>query len=82
MISLRHLTIANCSLLLSKLDRMLRKIDRNIFIDDIILFRAKDLFAHHIIDFVKRQNDSSIKTDMKKLRFLLYEILTLRYIFH
>jgi hypothetical protein len=82
MISLRHLTIANFSLLLNRLDRMLRKIDRNTLIDDINLFRAKDLSAHHIVDFVRRQDDSSIKTDMKKLRFLLYETSTLRYILH
>ncbi len=82
MISLRHLTIANFSLLLNKFDRMLRKIDRNTLIDDITLFRAKDFSAHHIVDLVRRQNDSSIKTNMKKLRFLLYEASILRYILH
>jgi hypothetical protein len=82
MISLRHLTIASFSLLLNKLDRMLRKVDRNTLIDDITLFRAKDLSVYHIVDLVKRQDDSSIKTNMKKLRFLLYEVSTLRYILH
>ncbi len=82
MISLRHLTIASCSLLLSRLDRMLRKVDRNTLIDDITLFRTKNLSAHHIVDLVRRQDDSSVRTDMKKLRFLLYEISTLRYILH
>jgi hypothetical protein len=82
MISLRHLTITSCSLLLSRFDRMLRKVDRNTLIDDITLFRTKDLSAHHIVDLVRRQDDSSVKTDMKKLRFLLYKVSTLRYILH
>ncbi len=82
MTSLRHLIIASCSLLFSKFDKMLKKVNRNILVDDIILFRKKNLFVHHIVDFVRRQDNSSIKTDMKKFRFLLYEISTLRYILH
>ncbi len=82
MIFLRHLIIVSCFFLFNKLDKMLRKIDRNTLIEDIILFKTKDLFSHHIMNLIKRQNDSAVKTTMKKLCFILYEILIIRYFFH
>jgi hypothetical protein len=82
MAPLRHLTIASCSLLLSRLDRMLRKVGRNTLVDDITLFRTKGLSAHHIVDLVRRQGDPPVRTGMEKLRFLLYGAPTLRYILH
>jgi hypothetical protein len=80
--SLKHLTIANCSLLLFRLYRMFKSIDRNTLMNDITLFRIKELFAHHIVNLVRRENDLISKTNLKKLRFLLYDVLTLRYIMH
>jgi hypothetical protein len=80
--SLRHFIIVNYSFLLFKLDRMFKNIDRNTLMNDITLFRIKEFFAHHIVNLVRRKKDLISKTNLKKLRFILYDVLTFRYIMH
>jgi hypothetical protein len=82
MSSLKHFTIVNCSFLLFRLDRMFKNIDRNTLMNDITLLKIKELFAHHIVNLVRRERNLIPKTNLKKWKFLLYDVLTLRYIMH
>ena len=79
---LRHLTLASASLLLSRLDRMLRKIGHNTLVNDINRFRAKGVTAHHIINLVKREGDSDVTTGSEKLKFLTYGSPTMKSILY
>lgn len=64
------------------MNRLLRKIKKNTLIDDFLAFKTKDLSTHRKIDLFRKTNDSIFTIDLKKLKFLLYEFLTFRYIFH
>jgi hypothetical protein len=55
---------------------------RNTLIDDINLFRAKDLSAHDMINPIEKQSDFYVNIELKKLRFLFYNSSKLRYIIH
>jgi hypothetical protein len=50
--------------------------------NDITLFKIKEYFAYHIVNFVKKEKNLISKTSLKKLKFCLYDVFILRYIMH
>ena len=80
MMAKMEIDYVSCSFLFSRFDRMLKRIDKNTLIENINLFRNKNISAHHIINLVKRSEDPSINTDMTKFQMLIYESSILRYI--
>ena len=80
LIFLRFFIIVSCSFFFSRFDRMLKKIGRNTLIENINLFRNKNISAHHIINFVKRSENLFTNNDMTKFQMLIYESSTFRYI--
>ena len=79
---LRHLTIASASVLLSRFDRMLRKIHRNTLVEDLTMFRQQGISAHHLIFLTRRAGEPSPTTGLTKLQSLCFGSPTLRYILH
>lgn len=82
MAPLRYLTIASCSLLLSRFDRTLRKIQLNTLMNDMNRFRAENITAIEILSIVKRPKGPNTETGFEKLQFLAFDAPKLRYIFH
>jgi hypothetical protein len=79
---LRKLIVTTFSILLNRFDRTFIKMNKNSLIDDMINLKNKKFNAHHLIFMMKRTNDFVIKIDLKKIRYICFDSLKLRYILH
>ena len=80
--SLKQFTIIFSSLILSRFDRILRKMKMNILVENIIRFRHKNISANEILFCAKRTENSNTITDLAILKLLIYNSSKIRYILH
>jgi hypothetical protein len=79
---LKKLIVTSFSILLNRFDRILIRLNKNSLIDDMIVLRNKEFNAHHLIFMMKRTDDLVIEIDLKKIRYICFDSLKLRYILH
>ena len=78
----RLLSIVSELFVFSRVDRMLKKINKNTLIENFFSFRAKKFFVHHFANFERRAKNKIATTKREKLKFLLFEFFILKYIFN
>lgn len=61
---------------------MLQKIDQSTLVEEVNLFRAKGITAHHLISLVNRQGDMKKTSGLERLQFLTYDSPKMRYILY
>jgi hypothetical protein len=81
-VSFKKLIVTSFSILLNRFDRILIKLNKNSLIDDMIVLRNRKFNAHHLISMMKRTDDLVIEIDLKKIRYICFDSLKLRYILH
>jgi hypothetical protein len=79
---LKKLIVTTFSILLNRFDRIFIRMNKSSLIDDMINLRNKEFNVHHLIFMMKRTDDSVIEIDLKKIRYICFDSLKLRYILH
>ncbi len=79
---LRKLIVTSFSILLNRFNRILIRLNKNSLIDDMIVLRNRKFNAHHLIFMMKRTDDFIIEIDLKKIKYICFDSLKLRYLLH
>lgn len=77
MAPLRHLTLASCSLQVSRLDQTCMKINLDTLVHTINQFCALNFTAHEVIPLLLQRRDPPVCTRFEKLCFMVYGSLKL-----
>jgi hypothetical protein len=80
--SLKKLIVTTFWILLNRFDRIFIRVNKSSLIDDMINLRNREFNAHHLIFMMKRTDDFVIEIDLKKIRYICFDSLKLRYILH
>jgi hypothetical protein len=78
----KKLIVTSFSILLNQFDRIFIRLNKNFLIDDMIVLRNKKFNVHHLIFMMKRTDDFVIEIDLKKIKYICFNSLKLRYILH
>lgn len=78
----RQSTMASCSILINKLDRILRKLKHDILVENINRLRTKFFTANHFIQMIRRSKNAKINTKFERIQFIVYGSPKSKYDFH